>query len=237
MSLLQLGDNLQAKFLKNSAFGRLEDKICASGRCALDILSKWAMMFAGCCPRLPLSNGEEKLIGSQKMSAEEISGLRKVFDTFDANKDGFLTLEELCSWMEKIRRPMTKESLFKILQSCDWNSDGRLDFNEFVALTQTLHHDHNSGEDSRNVQSHLGTCNGDEGEEDAKSELKEAFEVFDKDGNGLISPSELRATLCELGLLSSSGCLSRIHSMIKKVDVDGDGQVSFSEFETMMNGK
>ncbi|KAI5071176.1 hypothetical protein GOP47_0013427 [Adiantum capillus-veneris] len=191
---------------------------------------------SGCCPTLPAFanfNGNGKVGLIEEMSPEELGGLRKVFDMFDANHDGFLTLEELCAYMEKLSCPMTKAGLLKILKSCDWNNDGRLDFNEFVALTQTLQ----SGDDQSNGSAHATREDSEMEEEDPKADMKDAFKVFDKDGNGLISPTELRDTLCELGLLSSRTCLARIHSMIERVDTDGDGHVSFLEFETMMGGK
>ncbi|KAH7439167.1 hypothetical protein KP509_04G048400 [Ceratopteris richardii] len=164
------------------------------------------------------------------MSPEELENLRKVFDMCDTDHDGFLVAEELCEWMKRMGRPMTKAALLRILKNCDWNNDGRLDFNEFVALTQSLDNEE-PGETG-----HSDTC-GDREEIDPKADMKEAFKVFDKDGNGLISPLELRETLSGLGLLSSSRSLSRIHSMISKVDSDGDGHVSFTEFEAMMMGK
>ncbi|MCO5589304.1 hypothetical protein L7F22_043270 [Adiantum nelumboides] len=203
-------------------------------------------MFAGCFPTfIPAftnyGNGNGK-VSFEEMSPEELGGLHKVFDMFDANHDGFLSLEELCAYMKKLSRPMTKPGLLKIIKSCDWNNDGRLDFKEFVALTQILEHGDQSSASARGrgggvVQGQGEQSDDSNSEDDPKADMKEAFNVFDKDGNGLISPTELRDTLCDLGLLSSPSCLSRIHSMIKRVDTDGDGHVSFSEFETMMGGK
>ncbi|KAH7426184.1 hypothetical protein KP509_11G088600 [Ceratopteris richardii] len=65
-------------------------------------------------------------------------------------------------------------------------------------------------------------------------DLLDAFRVFDKDGDGFISPEELNATLSYLGFLPPSASLSRVRSMIRRVDTDGDGHVNFKEFQTMM---
>ncbi|KAH7426179.1 hypothetical protein KP509_11G088400 [Ceratopteris richardii] len=65
-------------------------------------------------------------------------------------------------------------------------------------------------------------------------DLLDAFRVFDKDGDGFISPEELNATLSHLGFLPPSASLSRVRSMIRRVDTDGDGHVNFKEFQTMM---
>lgn len=191
------------------------------------------MVLGSCLPTTSAQN--DNLDGNDKpaTSSEELDGLRKVFDTFDENHDGFLTLEELCKWMKKLGLQLTREGLLKMVRSCDWDEDGRLDFKEFVALTETLENEDKSADVRTQLDDDdaptTSTNGGDGGEE-----MREAFRVFDKDGNGLISPAELGATLSELGLLASSTSLSRIHSMIRKVDADGDGEVSFSEFEIMM---
>lgn len=39
---------------------------------------------------------------------------------------------------------------------------------------------------------------------DSEEEVREAFKVFDKDGNGFISAAELRHVMTNLGALSSS---------------------------------
>ncbi|KAI5080256.1 hypothetical protein GOP47_0005735 [Adiantum capillus-veneris] len=184
-------------------------------------------------------------------SQQDLISLRKVFDACDANKDGFLTLDELCEWMTKMGLLLTREGLKELTCSCDRNLDGRLDFKEFVELSSTLEvptppsvheapqsveapmSDPGSRDGHGNVEVKANYATHDS-HECENSELRDAFLVFDKDGNGLISPAELRSTLSQLGLLAASTSFSRIHSMIRRVDSDGDGEVSFAEFETMM---
>ena len=36
-------------------------------------------------------------------------------------------------------------------------------------------------------------------DEDSEEEIRETFRVFDKDGNGFVSPAELRHVLCNIG--------------------------------------
>lgn len=200
------------------------------------------MVFSGCLPSAtqnddaaPGDDNNNPGAAAAAIPPEELNTLRKIFDAFDANKDGFLTLEELCEWMKKLGLRLTREDLLQIVRSCDWDSDGRLDFNEFVALSQSLENKDGSRRSAADDDAAEGSNNTDD--DDPHAEMKAAFRVFDKDGDGLISPSELRATLSELGLLPSSTNLSRIQSMIKRVDTDGDGEVNFSEFQTMMKGK
>ena len=64
-------------------------------------------------------------------------------------------------------------------------------------------------------------------------DLKEAFDVFDKDNDGLISVEELALVLTSLGLREGRK-IEECKEMIKKVDMDGDGMVNFNEFKRMM---
>ncbi|KAL8034388.1 hypothetical protein ABFX02_12G025100 [Erythranthe guttata] len=71
------------------------------------------------------------------------------------------------------------------------------------------------------------------GDADADAELKEAFDMYDKDKNGQISASELHAVLRSLGENCSVKDCGR---MIESFDVDGDGSINFDEFKKMMTG-
>ncbi|KAL3874526.1 hypothetical protein ACJMK2_037531 [Sinanodonta woodiana] len=70
--------------------------------------------------------------------------------------------------------------------------------------------------------------------EDQVLELKEAFNVFDKDGDGCISAKELNLAMRSLGQKPTE---SEIQEMIKEVDVDGNGNIDFHEFLDMMGRK
>jgi len=60
---------------------------------------------------------------------------------------------------------------------------------------------------------------------------KDAFSIFDKDGDGTISTSELAEAMKSLGQNPSDG---EIQDMINEVDVDQSGTVDFDEFLKMM---
>ncbi|KAI6112261.1 hypothetical protein EDD16DRAFT_1835177 [Pisolithus croceorrhizus] len=62
---------------------------------------------------------------------------------------------------------------------------------------------------------------------DSEEEIKEAFKVFDKDGNGYISAAELRHVMTNLGEKLTD---SEVDEMIREADVDGDGQINYDEF-------
>ena len=67
-------------------------------------------------------------------------------------------------------------------------------------------------------------------EEGLKTAAKATFANFDIDGDGTISPTELRVAMAELGhALSEQEC----SALFVKMDVDGDGNISESEFTNM----
>ncbi|XP_066928116.1 calmodulin-like isoform X1 [Clytia hemisphaerica] len=70
--------------------------------------------------------------------------------------------------------------------------------------------------------------------DDQIAEFREAFALFDKDGDGTISSTELETILKSLGQKPTQ---SELRDMINEVDADGNGTVDFSEFLTMMATK
>lgn len=57
-----------------------------------------------------------------------------------------------------------------------------------------------------------------------QSEIRQAFRVFDIDGDGLIDADELRQTMANLGETLSD---ADVRAMIKEADKNGDGKVDF----------
>ena len=70
--------------------------------------------------------------------------------------------------------------------------------------------------------------------EEQIAEFKEAFRVFDKDGNGFISAAELRHIMTNLGEKLTD---EEVDEMIREADIDGDGQINYEEFVKVMMAK
>lgn len=67
--------------------------------------------------------------------------------------------------------------------------------------------------------------------EEQIAEFKEAFSLFDKDGDGSITTKELAIVIRSLGQNPTEADL---REMIREVDADGNGAIDFPEFLTMM---
>ncbi|XP_077867089.1 neo-calmodulin-like isoform X2 [Saccoglossus kowalevskii] len=67
-----------------------------------------------------------------------------------------------------------------------------------------------------------------------KAEFWEAFSLFDKNGDGTISIWELGTVMRSLGQNPTE---DELQEMIKEVDEDGNGEIDFEEFLTMMAKK
>jgi len=59
---------------------------------------------------------------------------------------------------------------------------------------------------------------------DSEEELREAFRVFDKDNNGLVSAAELKHVMTNLGEKLTD---EEVEEMIREADIDGDGCVNY----------
>jgi len=56
--------------------------------------------------------------------------------------------------------------------------------------------------------------------------------MFDKDGSGMITPDEIKEVLSFGGTNTLNQ--STLNAIIKQVDDNGDGEISFEEFVAMM---
>eukprot|EP00301_Raphidiophrys_heterophryoidea_P008306 c13101_g1_i6.p1 GENE.c13101_g1_i6~~c13101_g1_i6.p1 ORF type:complete len:103 (-),score=33.67 c13101_g1_i6:110-418(-) len=97
-----------------------------------------------------------------------------------------------------------------MIAEIDSNRNGKVDFDEFVRFMVVS---------NKNPKS------------DPKQELRDAFKVFDRDGNGKISATEFKFILTNLGDALTQ---EEVDDVIGEVDVDGDGQINFEEFANLM---
>ncbi|KAF0936191.1 hypothetical protein E2562_039462 [Oryza meyeriana var. granulata] len=151
-------------------------------------------------------NDEPRRGGAASMAGDQAE-LRRVFELFDRDGDGRITREELTESLERLGMPVQGEELATTIARIDANGDGCVDMDEFAELYESV-------------------MRVDGGGDEEEAGMREAFDVFDRNGDGFITVDELRAgrTLEDCG------------RMIGQVDRDGDGRIDFLEFKQMMRG-
>jgi calcium-binding protein CML len=140
----------------------------------------------------------------------EVAELEMAFKVFDANGDGQICISELGTLLRSLGGgEVTQEELELIMNDVDKDKNGFISLEEFKEV-------HN-----------VGVQEGDP--------IRQAFATFDKDGNNLICPDELRAVLQSLG--EKGHTLEDCRRMISSVDQNGDGFVDFHEFQNLLSAK
>merc|ERR1711872_1001725 len=69
--------------------------------------------------------------------------------------------------------------------------------------------------------------------EDDEEQMKEAFRIYDRDGQGFITTDVLKEILREI---DSTLTESDLENIIEEVDEDASGTLDFDEFQEMMMG-
>ncbi|XP_072984504.1 calcium-dependent protein kinase 18-like [Typha latifolia] len=142
------------------------------------------------------------------INEDELSDLRDQFNAIDVDKNGTISLEEMKLALHKDIPWRTKEPcVLEILQAIDSNTDGLVDFDEFVAATLHVH---------QLVE--LDTVKW-------QSLSQAAFDKFDVDGDGYITPEELRM---------HAGLKGSIDPLLEEADIDKDGKISLDEFRRLL---
>ncbi|KAI9164876.1 hypothetical protein LWI28_003810 [Acer negundo] len=143
------------------------------------------------------------------LNEEELSDLRDQFDAIDVDKNGSISLDEMRQALAKDIPWKLKDSrVLEILQAIDSNTDGLVDFSEFVAATLHVHQLEEHDSDKWHKRS------------------RAAFEKFDIDRDGFITPEELRT---HTGLKEGS-----LDPLLEEADIDKDGKISLSEFRLLL---
>ena len=81
-----------------------------------------------------------------------------------------------------------------------------------------------SGDGSIDFMEFLEVMASKMGEHTFEDDLRDAFQLFDRDCNGYISKRELTFVMTSLGEQMSDAA---VENMIKEVDLDGDGRVNY----------
>ncbi|KAK1411233.1 hypothetical protein QVD17_37780 [Tagetes erecta] len=143
------------------------------------------------------------------MSSLCYNDLYRLFKTLDQNEDGLISHDELQWLLDTMKVSSSVDELQCLIGKTS------IGFPEFLEFYGAL------------------TKQEKEGQHESENDLFKAFEVFDKNRDGLISDEELKEALSRLGLWDETDHKD-VKSMIKAYDANCDGFLDFHEFKKMM---
>lgn len=129
---------------------------------------------------------------------------QEAFEMFDVNKDGTISKKELEFILRSLNEDPDEDEINQLLEDVDVDGNGEIDFEEFVALM---------GKRQKTI--------------DLEAEIINAFKVFDKEEEGLISITDLRHILSNLKDFMSE---DEIDEMLFEADTDYDGFIKYKDF-------
>ena len=143
-----------------------------------------------------------------ELTEEQIAEFKEAFTLYDKEGKGSIPTKELVTVMRSLGQNPSDAELQELIN--DANADGNITitFSQFLTMM------------ARKIK-----------DVDSEEGIKEAFSVFDKEGNGFIRAAELRQIMTSLGEKLSD---EEVDEIINEADLDGDGQVNYEDFVKMM---
>lgn len=141
--------------------------------------------------------------------------MRKAFQMFDTTKCGFIDTVKISTILNTLGQQFDEGELQDLIDEEDPEETGKVNFDQFANIASNF-------------------LIEDEDAEAMQQELKEAFRLYDREGNGYITTSTLKEILAALDDKLTNDDLD---GMINEIDADGSGTVDFDEFMEMMTGE
>ena len=147
------------------------------------------------------------LIASQFLKKHEKEEIDTVFRSLDHDCDGKLTREDVeTSYKEFFGRSLSEEDIDSMFAQVNFSGSGAIEYSEFVVASLM----------EKNLV------------DDFK--LMAAFKIFDKENKGYIDVDDLKEVLD----LDDDMDGYILNVIVRQVDDNGDGKISFDEFKDMM---
>ena len=137
-------------------------------------------------------------------SDEKESEYKELFEMFDKDEDGLIDQNDLGKILRALGQDPSDQDLIEMITDVDKNEDKLIDYEEYLQLVDNKEKDN-----------------------EAEKELIEAFLIFDREGNGLISNNEFKHIMLSLGEKLSE---EEIEQMIKIGDPKQEGFINYKQF-------
>lgn len=146
-------------------------------------------------------------IASQLLSKKEKDSLGSIFQKIDTNGDGKLSHEEIKNGYQLIfGDDLNEDQVMDMFRAVDIDNSGFIEYSEFIIACTS----------EKNLFS--------------EKKLKAAFKMYDKDSSGYISKYEIKSALENYASFTDV----QLEEIIRQVDKNQDGEISFEEFKQIM---
>ncbi|KAJ2752805.1 calmodulin-like 3 [Coemansia pectinata] len=142
----------------------------------------------------------------KQLTEEQRYHFKESFTIFDKDGDGSITITDLGVMLKTFGQNPSNAELQDMVKKVDTNGDGTVDFEGFLAL----------------MQNHF-----------TESELRDALNVFDKDGNVVVNMNELRQAMANREEKLTD---EEIDAMIRNADYGKYGPIDINEFVKLILG-
>jgi calmodulin len=143
----------------------------------------------------------------RKNRNEKLQELKAAFSLFDIDNDGKISKEELSFIFQNVGLELNNSELTQIINNASFTGEKKdfISFEDFCAVMNTKMSD-----------------------SDTEQELKEAFKIFDSEGNGYISIEQLKYVLTNI---SNVLTLDEINELINLIKEDEEGEhIDYNHF-------
>ncbi|CAF0784427.1 unnamed protein product [Adineta steineri] len=149
---------------------------------------------------------------STEIGQEQIDHIRDAFAVFDKEMTGSITTEQFSKVLESFGYNVPETELTTFICQLDIDKSGTIEFEEYLSFMLTF------------IKKNVTT----------EENLRDAFNLFDQDGDGFINTTDLRDIMTNLGEKITD---EDIDEMIREADIDKDFKVNFHEFQRIMSFK
>ncbi|KRX07671.1 Protein kinase-like domain [Pseudocohnilembus persalinus] len=154
--------------------------------------------------------------------------IQDIFQHFDTDKGGFLDQQEFSSFLKKIDPSLTESEAINVFQKVDVSGDGQISFKEFQQLFNEYDFSE-LGDLASNLINELREIIIS-----YKLNLSDIFKNFDKDKQGTLDILEFEHLL---RIIAPGLKQEDVKTVFNKFDIDGDGEITFEEFRSIIDNK
>jgi len=162
----------------------------------------------------------------------KFENLEITFENFDTDKSGDISFDEFIQGLEtlELNPKISPEDARSVLQHIDIDSSGQIDYKEFVKAFKITDSQSNNAQNTSSWQQSVLQQVANVLFQH-RIHLRSAFRMFDMDNSGTITAEEFQKSLATINtLLDSPLTEDQIDELLKALDTDGDGTLSYKEF-------